>query len=149
MTSKTRLLLPMQNGRKIRFHFLSDTALGKTSFFNHFRIFYCSLSDGKVSHAMSSLPLNPVSYQIFLWKQLQRREHIPWSMGWKKSALKLWGEIVSFYFKIPLKKCISSINEINSCPQDSKQVLHVSHWCFLNDMRDIEPDSNLAHKLLF
>ena len=67
----------------------------------------------------------------------------------KKSALKLWGEIVSFYFKIPLKKCISSINEINSCPQDSKQVLHMSQWCFLNDMRDKEPDSNLADKLLF
>ena len=149
MKSKTRLILELQNARKIRFHFLSDTALGKTSFFNHFRIFFAPKVMATVSHVMSSLPLNPVSCQIFLWRQLQRREHIPWSMGWKKSALMLWGEIVSFHFKIPLQKRFSLINEIHWCPQDSEQGSHVSHWCFMNDLMDIEPDCNLADKLLF
>ena len=149
MTSKTRLLLQIQNGRKNRFHFLSVTALGKTSFFSHFWIFFAAWVIAKGSHVMSSLPLNPVSCQILLWRQLQRREHTPWSMGWKKSALKLCGEIVTFYFKIPLQKHISSINEIHWYQQDLKKVSYVSHWCFLNDLMDIEPDSNLADKLLF
>ena len=149
MTSKTRLLLQMQNGRKITFHSLSVPSIGKTSFLSHFRFFFAAYVMPKGSHVMASLPQNPVSCQILLWRQLQRREHTSLSMGFKKSALKLWGEIVSFYFKIPLQKRINAIDEVHYCPQDSKKVSHVSQWCFLNDLMDIEPDSNLADILLF
>ena len=149
MTSKTSLPLQMQNSRKISFHNLSVTALGKTSFFSHFRICFAAYVMPKDSHVMSLLPPNPVSCQILWWKQLQRREHTQVSMGSIKSALKLWGEIVAFYFKIPLKKRINAIDEIYWCPQDSKKVSHTSQWSFLNDVMDIKPDSNLADILLF
>ena len=138
MTSKTRLLLQMQNGRKIIFYFLPVTVLGKTTFFSHFGFFFCCSSDGKME-VMSSLPSILVSCLILLWRQLQRREHTPWCMDWKKSALKLWEEIASFYFRIPLQKCISSINEIYWCPQDSKKVSHLCHWCFLNGLMILIP----------
>ena len=47
------------------------------------------------------------------------------------------------------KKHINAIDEMFGCPQDSKKVSQVYHWCFLNDLMDMQPDCYLADILLF
>ena len=85
MTSKTRLLLQMQNGRKITFYFLSVTALSKTSFFIHFRNFlllmWCQVVVMSFPYSVSC-PY-PMSCPILLWRRLQRRKHTLLPMGLK------------------------------------------------------------------
>ena len=148
MTSKTRLLLQTQNGRKITIYFLSVTALDRTIFFSYFRKFllltWCQRAVMECPYTL----LTGVVLGSVLETATENGAHTI-EVALKTIAFKPWEETVSFFFKIHLKKRINAINETFWCSQNLKKVLHMSHWCFLNDLMDMQPDSNLADILLF
>ena len=148
MTSKTRLLLHIKNGKKLHF-FLESYRTWPNIIYQLFWDIFSACVMLKGCHVMSLVPPNPMSCQIILWKLLQRKEHTPLSMSLRKCALKSWEKIASFLCKIPLPKPSNAINEIHWCTKDSNRVSHVSHSCFLNDILNIQSDSNHADKLLF
>ena len=86
MTSKTRLLLQKQNGRKVTFQFLSVSTLGKTSFFGLFKIFLLLLMwfQRIVMSCPCSLSIRCLARYIYGHSYREGSTHY-WAWAWKKN----------------------------------------------------------------